>query len=408
MDKQLPFPAAKLLLTIVLISLWGWFSFSLNTAATLETGKLAVSQFDNTDGGFIDTVAGFRLFSWLGAALTLALLVALGIIWQSHLRRLNEGAGKGTIVKFTLIPVLLLWSGHAFAYYDKSDFTEAYFILPNQSAFYIPDVGDNKDSQGKFGSAEYLNNNKVAAKRFNIPHQKLSGSGAWSDFYVPAGRLIIVDRTPYNREWVAAKDRGTSTKNESFPCQSAEGINVTVEIAVAASVTEENAAKYLYYFGVKPPVGDLSRPEVIFSSVYFGRSLAETMDSVGRGKVQSIVCQQISTRGLDKVNQEAGVIIKAVETEAGAFFGSRGITLDYIGWAGTFTFDRDIQNAINDRYTAEKIAPVLATLQTKALLDATAKWDGRLPTTVSGLWLVPSDLLGSFMNWFGTPAAAKK
>ncbi|GGF10068.1 hypothetical protein GCM10011611_14520 [Aliidongia dinghuensis] len=402
MQTPTPLPLARLVITIVLVSIWGWFSFSLDTAATLETGKLAVSQFANTDSGFVSTTAGFRLFSWLGGLASLTLVVLLLWIWREPLGRLI--AQGRDVRKFILVPALLLWSGHAFAYYDKNDYTEAYFILPNQSAFYIPDVGDNRDSQGKFGSADYLNANKVAAKRFNIPHQKLSGSGAWSDYYVPAGRLIIVDRTPYNREWVAAKDRGTSARNESIPCQSAEGLNVTVEIAIAASVTEENAAKYLYYFGVKPPVGDMSRPEVIFSSVYFGRSLAETMDSVGRGKVQSIVCQQISARGLDKVNQDAGAIIKAVETEASGFFSARGITIDYIGWAGTFTFDHDVQAAINDRYTAEKIAPVLATLQTKAVLDATGRWDGKLPTTVSGLWLMPSDLWNSFLTWIGTPA----
>ncbi len=35
----------------------------------------------------------------------------------------------------------------------------------------------------------------------------------------------------------------------------------------------------------------------------------------------------------------------------------KGITLDYIGWAGTFTFDKDVQQAINDRYTAQTILP---------------------------------------------------
>jgi hypothetical protein len=48
-------------------------------------------------------------------------------------------------------PLFLLSSlaGPAEAYYDKTDYTEAYFILPNESAFYIPDVGANRDGQAK-------------------------------------------------------------------------------------------------------------------------------------------------------------------------------------------------------------------------------------------------------------------
>ena len=113
----------------------------------------------------------------------------------------------------TALAGLIFWQTSAYAYYDKNDVTEAYTILPNESAFWIPDVGANKDNQAKLDSEAYLNDNKVALKRFIVPHAKLSGSSGawgWADYYVPSGRLIIVDRTPYSREWVDAADRGTS------------------------------------------------------------------------------------------------------------------------------------------------------------------------------------------------------
>ena len=69
------------------------------------------------------------------------------------------------------------------------------------------------------------------------------GSGGFFDYYVPGGRLIIVDRTSYSREWVDAADRGTFRKKEGFPCQTTEGLNVTVGISIGASVPEANAAK---------------------------------------------------------------------------------------------------------------------------------------------------------------------
>ena len=385
----------------IAILAYSWANVLLNPVATVVSGQIAAHQFDNSALSYTQSAYGMRFFGGLVIPAA-GLLVVLLAIWWKYLR-----AGWARLFPAAVVVVCLLLTGtDARAYYDKTDYTEAYFILPNESAFFIPDVGATRDTQAKFGSMEYLEANKIAAKRFTIPHAKFSGSGSlWSDFYVPSGRLIVVDRTPYNREWVAARDRGTSARNESFPCQSQEGLNITAEVAIATSVTEENAARFLYWFGVKPPQGDRTNPAVIFTSVYYGKNLAEVMDSVGRGKVQALVCHEIGARSFDAVNKDVNIIMDTVEKNASAFFAAKGITLDYIGWAGTLTFDKDVQQAINDRYTTEKIAPVLSTLQTKALLDATTKWNGELPHTVSGLWLVPSDLWSSLLGWLKSDPA---
>ena len=389
------------LASVLAILLYGWTNVLFNPAATVLSGQSAARQFDNSALSYTESAYGVRFFGGLGVP-ALGLLIVLAAIWWKYLRR-------GWTRLFPAAAVLcavLLAGGEARAYYDKTDYAEAYFILPNELAFFIPDVGANRDAQAKFGSMEYLEANKVAAKRFLIPHARFSGSGSlWNDYFVPSGRLIVVDRTPYNREWVASRERGTSARNESFPCQSQEGLNVTAEISIAASVTEDNAARFLYWFGVKPPQGDRSNPAVIFTSVYYGQNLAEVMDTVGRGKVQTLVCHEIGARTFDTVNKDINVMLDAIEKNASAFFAAKGITLDYIGWAGTLTFDRDVQKAVNDRYTAEKIAPVLATLQTKAALDAAAKWNGQLPGSVSGLWLVPSDLWSGVLGWLKGDAA---
>lgn len=387
--------------SVIAILVYGWVNFLLAPAATVLSGQLAARQFDNSALAYTESVYGMRFFGGLGMP-KLILLIVLVAIWWKYLR---VGWGRRFPAAVVLCCVLLAGTD-ARAYYDKSDYTEAYFILPNESAFFIPDVGATKDTQAKFGSMEYLEANKIAAKRFIIPHAKFSGSGSlWSDYYVPTGRLIVVDRTPYNREWVASGERGTSARNESFPCQSQEGLNITAEVAIATSVTEENAARFLYWFGVKPPQGDRANPAVIFTSVYYGKNLADVMDTVGRGKVQALVCHEIGARTFDNVNKDVNAMLEAVEKNAAAFFATKGITLDYIGWAGTLAFDKDVQQAVNDRYTAEKIAPVLPTLQTKAILDATAKWNGQLPSTLSGLWLVPSDLWGSVVGWLKSEPA---
>ncbi len=396
--------ALRAALSIVAVFVYGWSNALLSPPATLISGEAASGQFSNSDANFLASAYTMRF----GGGITLPLIVliaVLAVIWWQPISAFLRHNRRSHLA---LAAALLLPATAAQAYYDKNDYTEAYFILPNESAFFIPDAGANKDSQAKFGSAQYLEDNKVAAKRFIIPHTRFSGSGFFADFYVPTGRLIIVDRTPYNREWTASRNRGTSARDESFPCQSQEGLNVTVEVAIATAVNEDDAARFLYWFGVRPPQGNRTDPQVIFASVYNGRSLAEVMDGVGRGKVQSLVCKQIGARTFDKVNTDVNAIMDAVSADAEAYFKSRGITLDYIGWAGTFTFDHDVQKAINDRYTAEKIAPMLPVLQTKALLDATGKWDGHLPTTVSGLWLVPGDILAGVQAWLKAETTLKK
>ena len=395
-------------ITFLCILVWGWVDFFLSTTGTLVSAPMAAGQFDNSDAAYGASQYGMRLFPWLGVQSSLVLLVVLAALWWGPARQRwfrGRWPGSGRLMGLAAL-ALLAGPRPASAYFDSTDKTEAYFVLPNESAFWIPDVGANKDSQGRFEGVDYLNANKVAAKRFIIPHAKLSNSGGnWGfDAYVPTGRLILVDRTPYHREWAAAKERGTSARDESFPCQSSEGLNITVEVAVAASVLEENAARYLYYFGVKPPAGDRSTNQVIFTSVFYGRTLTEVMDGVGRGAVQTMVCNEISSRTLDKVNEQASAILESVQKGATAFFGGRGITLDYIGWAGTFTFDADVQGSINSAYDARKLAPYLDTLKAKAAIDAIAKWDGKLPGNLSGLWLVPPEVLEAVTGLVGREA----
>ena len=394
--------------TILALAAYGGINFVLNPAATLLTGQAAGAQFANSEAGFVTAYFRTGLFGQLGVPFVVLLLV-LAAIWAGPLRRALLPLFLGLLVAG------LVTAGPASAYYDKTDFTEAYTILPNESAFWIPDVGANRDNQAQFESEAYLNANKVPLKRFIVPHTKLSGSGGFFDFYVPAGRLIIVDRTPYSRDWVDATDRGTSRRKEGFPCQSREGLNVTVGISVGVSVPEAAAAKYLYRFGTLPAAGDRSDPRVIFNSVYYSRKLAEVMDDVGRKKVQTLVCAEITARGFDQANAEANQIIETVRKAAEAYFGSVGITLDFLGWADTFAFDKEIQEAVNRRYIAaqdQAIAMVLAphaeTIQKLAAAHALRAFgdrtDGKLPSTIVGL---PPDVMGLLNGLLkaATPAA---
>lgn len=351
---------SRLLASVAAIVGFGVAKSMFNPVSTLIQGQAAGDQFANSDVAYLKTMAIFGFFNATDGVLGIGLLIVLGLIWF--------GVVKKFFVEATAVALLgLLMVGtpdKAFAFAETTDRTEAYTILPNESAFWVPDVGANKTSQVQLDSEDYLKENKLAAKRFIIPHAKFSGSGGWTgwDYYVPTGRLIIVDRTPYSREWVAQAHRGTSTTDQSFPCQSREGLNVGVGVSIGASVAEANAAKYLYRFGTKAPAGDRTDPKTIFTSVYYGRSLAEVMDDVGRKKVQTLVCDEINGRSLDKDNDEAVQIMDSVKKKATAYFEQVGITLDFIGWADTFTFDHEIQKAINDQYAANKLRDVVSVL----------------------------------------------
>jgi hypothetical protein len=405
----------------VLIAAWLLNSI-WSPQAMLISAEAAGHQFDPSDSAFVNSFYVVRAVGGVTNAISLATLIVLSIIWFEPIRKfLKKDAGHTTGFVIALF-LIFTHPGTAEAFFQQTDRTEAYTILPNQSAFWIPNAGDNKNNQQQFNSEDYLNANKVAAKLFIIPHTKFTGSGGTSilsgwDYFVPTGRLIVVDRTPYSREWVKSSARGTSKTDDSFPCQSQEGLNITVGVSIGASVSEDNAAKFLYNFGVKSPVGDPGQPEVIFTSVYYGRSLAEVMDDVVRKKVQTLVCGQITSRTFDKANTDANLIMTSVEKDTDAYLKAVGITLKFIGWADTFEFDNAVQDAINRRYVAlqdqaiaSALQPYAGTIQAIAVASAIRDWgakaDGKFPTTVVGYPADVGSLLTGLLHSVAPPAPA--
>jgi hypothetical protein len=251
---------------------------------------------------------------------------------------------------------------------------------------------------------------------------KLPNSGIFSNMYVSPGFMIKVDRAPVTREWVKAQHRGTGQRDESFPCQSKEGIDITTGVSIGTSVTEDQAAKFLYHFGVNPPgynpyhpelsaKVDPNDPNVIFTTTYYGKSLAQVMDEKIRNKVQSLVCDEMTKHDLNDANAHAADIMKDVEKATRAYLDDVGITLDFIGWADTFEFSNEVQGAIDRQYVAkaeadiaQKMGPYVSTMQALAAADSLRKvgdkWDGKLPTSFS----YTGDLMGMLSKLLPTGA----
>ncbi len=421
----------RLIGTALAVLAYGVVMMAYTPAATLITGKVAGRQFENSDAAYYTAISTINFFNLVNVLLSLALLVVLILIWLKPVRTAIKQAieESGTLVAIIAVGgTLLLGATNANAYFEKDNRTEAYPILPNQTAFWIPEVGATRDNQAQTEDEAYYNTKKVQFNRFVIPHQKLTGSAGTSffsgwDYFVPTGRLIIVDRTPYSREWVDAHDRGTSNRKEGFPCQSKEGLNIAVGVSIGTSVLPENAAKYLYRFGVIPPAGQVKGDaasiendgRIIFTSVYYSRSVKDVMDDVGRKKIQTLVCDEIADKTFDAANTAMKTIMDKVKTEATTYFASVGITLDFLGYADTWGFDDEVQKAINRRYAARQDEMIAQTLQPyteviKALAQAQAvrtfgdKTDGKLPSTFVGM---PPDIIGQILGVQGAATATR-
>ncbi len=286
---------------------------ALYGTTTLASGQLAGQQFLNSNEAYLRTQVGFSILTGPGLVLTIVTALILFALWFKYVKMAYKYLATAMLV------VILLSGSNAHAYYNKQDLTEIYQILPNQTVFWVPDVGANKESQAQFDSEAYLKDARIAGKRFQIKHDIIVGSTGWSerDYYGPVGRLYVVIREPFNRKWTASHATGTSSKNESFTCQSIEGLNVTMETSIGTRILPEHAYKYLYNFGIKSP-GDPKLPEVVFTSVYYARDLAEVMDNVVHGNIYGLACQEFSIRTLDTINLERDKIQKEIEKKCKA------------------------------------------------------------------------------------------
>ncbi len=406
----------RICLSFILLTAFWVFSATIgdfyNIAKTPAVGSLAADQLADSNSAYAQSMYEINLLNHFSpnALALLALLAGLALVWKSELKKL-----------FTPTACLLLcvaaFPESGSAYYSKTDYTEVVEILPNQTAFLIPETGANKEKQASFMSEDYLNVNKVAMKRVTIPHVKLEGSSVWADFYVPGARLLIVDRTPSTREWVSTPARGTDVKDQGFHFESAESINVSTGIVISAFVKEEDAAKFVYWFGShKQEIADTDN-EARFASVIHARSLAEVVDDNVRHKVQAVLAREFGKLPLVEAAAHKAEVIAQVEKEVKETFLPMGITVSFVGYAEGLTYDPKIQAAIDGVFLATKeteaktqrMAAIpfeqamvninFINAQADAMKTASTKWDGKLdlPNWV----VVPQGITDNLASWMG-------
>jgi hypothetical protein len=322
--------------------------------------------------------------------------------------------------KVALAAMVLVASFNASAYYDKTDRAEWIEIGANESAFMMPMTGANKTNQSKFGSIEYLDENKVAAKRVQIPHAKADNTSMFTDYYVATHRVYILDRTPYTRDWNNAADKGTSTKKEGFKFESADSFSIETAITASALVKEEDAAKFFYWFGSVNTSG-ATGPEAVFASTARGRSLAEVMDTVVHSRVQTLLAKEFGKRKLIDGMAAKAAIIDVVEATVRKEFAEQGITITNLGFSADLSYDPKIQEALDAAFIAQmKLANKDAynisldldkrdaeNSVIRAQGETMKKWDGKL--SFPSFMVISDKLMEMFSGWFGgktvTPVA---
>lgn len=208
-------------------------------------------------------------------------------------------------------------------------------IKPNETAYLIPLEKGSKNGQAKMNSESYLEDQKVAAKRVNIPTRwqqtgRFGNTGKW----IKTVTVIVVDRAPVTREWTDG-DNGTSTKKEHITVESKNSIGFGIPITCTASIPEDRTSRFLYE--------------------YSGKSLDYIMDYEIRAYIQDKLTAGFGSRDLKVCQEERQTIYDDMKVATIKHFAEKGIKINTIGAAGDWTYlNKEIQDAINLEYVAQK------------------------------------------------------
>jgi hypothetical protein len=252
-----------------------------------------------------------------------------------------------------LVVIMVLGSISCRKPYQKEVIRE---IKANETAFLIPLEGSSKKGQAKFNSIEFLEEAKVGAKRITMPTRWLktgryNSMGKWIETML----LIKVNRSPVSREWTDSSDTGTEAKKQAIWVESKDSIEFSVGVVCTGMVTEEDTARFLYY--------------------YTGKSLnGHVMDKNVRASAVKFLTSEFSKYDLADGRSKKTEISEALSTYINKEYKSYGLTITTIGFSGGLVYrDKAIQTAINKKFVAEMEKDAQAEINTKNISMAEAE-----------------------------------
>ena len=188
----------RIIAAVIAVLVFGWAIMAYTPQATLITGNVAGRQFENSDSAYLTAVYTMSIFNTVNVLLTLALLGVLALIWFKPVRDLIKQITTQVTVLFATTGALLAGTTDSKAFFDKTDKTEAYTILPNQSAFWIPDVGANLANQAQMDSEALYNANPGPVETLRRPAPEASGL-CWEQHVLGLGLLRPGREAHYRR-----------------------------------------------------------------------------------------------------------------------------------------------------------------------------------------------------------------
>lgn len=399
----------RIFATLFVLITWTLTSSIYSILVTPLVSEITVNSMTDPVAFQKAQAANLMYHNVLLAAGTFWVLVLIGVWWK-YLQ-------TGWKMLFPVVAIFTFYTPDANAYRFKTDWSEYYFAKSNESVFNVPMLADAKN-QKQVRSEDFYKANMVSGQYIQIGHGTLSGTGNFINDTVNTTQIIVVDRTPVALEWTHASHTGSSSKDESFNCETAQSHNVRTDITAAFMIEVDDAAKYLYFAGpdmAKPLPTSQSGGEAgndkTFISAIASVPLRQFVDTFGRRIVQVALCEEIGKRQTDEVIAKKSEIITAVKDKASAELKKMGITTIALGQAGPLDWSNRIQTSIDEVYVAGKrkaaaaaIADALPTLERQAKVEAmlgfaTALKEGKLPALPNFVGAIPPELIDAFKTY---------
>jgi hypothetical protein len=156
-------------------------------------------------------------------------------------------------------------------------------------------------------------------------------------------RLVKVNRSPVTREWTTAQTTAASgavqRSDKAIWIESGDSVGFSMGFTCTAFISEEDAAKFLYWY----PSG----------------SLADVLDREVRGRIQQVAAEVAAKYPLDTLRSKKQEVSDAVKHDLTNFFAARGITVTTVGMFGGMTYENpEIQRSIDATFIAQQLKVV--------------------------------------------------
>ena len=236
----------------------------------------------------------------------------------------------------------------------------------SETAFVVELEGDSE--QGTIKSEKYLADKMVATKRIQIPYRWIStGYSPMTGKYIPNTRVIVVDRAPETREWIASNNKGTSNKDQGIWVESSDSVGFSTGISITARIANEaDAVKFLYNYPPKK-----MRTVEVDSGVKENYNvdvsdLADIMDMEIRTKIQEVFSEEAAKCDMDTLRPKKNEMVAQIREVVIPHFAERGITITAIGLFGGFTYENPANQAAIDAVFAQQQDEEVAKAECKA------------------------------------------